>query len=683
MKTYLRIFATLAAAAVAACSDADFETAASAHESNAHWRRGACERASWVAGTTEWCEGRLIYRDYVYDDYGADTGVPSFSPFAAGTLAATAGDQRYPEGAENTADLVRLELSETGTRLRVEFELNALFHADQTIAVVAIDSDDNPATGGGDWPGLQVASRGWDVIYRFGAGDPETNIITGEFPRPSGKSWRIWAITAQADGTIMNVAFRGPDEKVELLGAVGVVPSDTGAWWEDLQAAALRNRDITAFSARVESRDFSKGTTRAAEVGPGLHQRVYASAYTLGEGVSYSGVGSRINESNSTGSQQFHILGKYQPYGYYIPPKSGDTQKGRRPGLHVHLHGLGSTHAIIVNQPGFQRAFGDSQNDIIVSPLGRGVSGFYSDISERDVLDVVADATANLDVDPDRIVLSGYSAGGYGALRLGALYPDRFAAVVNWVGPTGDDLNTPAPGNPTAVNASGQLDSGAFLGNMVDYVGNLRHLPSVHAYVGTDELVTANNALTLRDRLKASSSLVHEFYLYPAGEHLTFALIDDWRHEAKFVSARKRAVDPSRVTFRTDEAFRYAEYDIKHDGAYWVSDIRARGEGPAAVDVESRGCGHPDAQLHFREDLGFDPIPWVRQERRQVNAVPVARERALTANLQNVASVNIDDKRACLKGKLTYRILTDGPVSLRFRDGRTLNLPAGEHVGSI
>ena len=40
----------------------------------------SCERDSWVAGTVELCDGALIYRDYIYDDYGADTGLLGISP---------------------------------------------------------------------------------------------------------------------------------------------------------------------------------------------------------------------------------------------------------------------------------------------------------------------------------------------------------------------------------------------------------------------------------------------------------------------------------------------------------------------------------------------------------------------------------------------------------------------------
>ena len=90
-----------------------------------------CNEQSWFAGVTEICNGVLVYRDYVYDDYGADTGLLSPSPAllnlasrggqlgnplanTPGLLSPTAGDSRYPAGAESTADLIELRLSRQG-----------------------------------------------------------------------------------------------------------------------------------------------------------------------------------------------------------------------------------------------------------------------------------------------------------------------------------------------------------------------------------------------------------------------------------------------------------------------------------------------------------------------------------------------------------------------------------------
>src|SRR4051812_27343137 len=133
-----------------------------------------CGGTSWVGGSTNVCRGTVVYRDYVYDDEGADTGDIGYNGTqnAFGTLAHPAGDERYPADDTNSADLVRLELSRVGRRVDVVAELNALRKADSTVLAVAVDADDDASTGGGAWDDLGVSSRGWDKLYTFAVGDP-------------------------------------------------------------------------------------------------------------------------------------------------------------------------------------------------------------------------------------------------------------------------------------------------------------------------------------------------------------------------------------------------------------------------------------------------------------------------------------------------------------------------------
>jgi predicted esterase len=631
-----------------------------------------CVAGSWVAGVTELCLGRLVYRDYVYDDYGAASPLPSLPPIQAGNLAPAAGAARYPQGAENTADLVRLELRLDGDQVRVEFELNTLYKPDQTIAALAIDSDDDATTGGGAWPGLGISSAGWDEIHRFDVGDPKTNLITGSFAKPVGTKWRIWAVTAQSDGTVMNVAFRGPDEGAA---ARGLGPN--GDFWEDKQAAALARGDITEFSATVDVADLENGMTRGATVGPGLHQRVYTSQYTLppGEGVSLHGIPGRHGDTGFPCEQYFHYLGKYQPYGIYIPDKPGPH------GLQLVLHGCSANHASLINQSGMQHRFGEDLNRVLLVPLGRGPVGYYSDISERDVLDVLSDVLGNYDIDRNAIFSGGYSMGGYGALRFAALYPYLFAGAVNWVGFTGDVFNTPLPNNPLA----GQAPDGA-VGNVIDFVGNLRNVPIVNLYSGADYLVHLTTALALQGAF-AASQVVHDFYIHPDAEHLTYALLDDWQKEATYTKDRRLLNNPAHVTFRTDPALEYPEYDIKHDRAYWVTEVRGREAGYVDVDALSRGCGLPDPVFELGADAGAGPPPlvWTRQFRRVVDEIPMPTANRIEAVLANVASFRIDDELACLRpDPLAYRIETDGPVRIELSDGRRITLDAaGTHEGTL
>jgi pimeloyl-ACP methyl ester carboxylesterase len=344
------------------------------------------------------------------------------------------------------------------------------------------------------------------------------------------------------------------------------------------------------------------------------------------------------------------------------------------------LHGCSANHASLINQPGMQQRFGEDLNRILLVPLGRGPVGWYSDISERDVLDVLGDVLGCYDVDRNAVFSGGYSMGGYGTLRFAALYPDFFAGAVNWVGFTGDILNTPLPDNPLA----GQSPDGA-VGNVIDFVDNLRNIPIVNLYSGADELVHVPTALALRSAF-AASDVVHDFYLHPDAEHLTYAILDDWRKEADY-SKDRRLVDPAHVTFRTDPSLEYPEYEIKHDRAYWVSEVRGRAAGYVDVDVLSRGCGLPDPVLELGNDAGTGPAPlvWTRQFRRVVDEMPVVRDNRIEAVLANVESFRIDDALSCLRGgALSYHVETDGPVRIDFSDGRRITLDAaGTHDGTL
>jgi hypothetical protein len=221
---------------------------------------------------------------------------------------------------------------------------------------------------------------------------------------------------------------------------------------------------------------------------------------------------------------------------------------------------------------------------------------------------------------------------------------------------------------------------------VIDFVQNLRNVPIVNLYAGADELVHVTSALALQARL-GETGIVHDFYLHPVAEHVTFALLDDWAKEAAYTAGRVRAHNPARVTYRTDPSFAFPEYEITHDRAYWVSAVRARGDGYADVDVTSRGCGQPDPVTTLTIDAGAGPLPllWTRQSRHVVGETEAPAENRIEATLANVASFRIDPAGACLIGfaPLRYHVETDGPTEIDFGDGRTLSLDAGVHEGEV
>jgi dienelactone hydrolase len=636
-----------------------------------------CGGSSWVAGSTNVCSGVVTYRDYVYDDEGADGGDLGYNEGtqnAFGTLAHPAGDARYPADDTNAADLVKLELSRSGDTIQVRAELNALRHPDSTVLAVAVDTDDNAATGGGPWGTLGVSSRGWEKLYQFTTGDPATNTIAGSFPLPASPRWRVQAVTARAaPQTVMNVAFRGAGEhaayKVDYTNASSYPPSGQGAWFEDDQAAALRAGDISQFGYKVATADLAPAVTRRQTVGPGLHERVYTSDYTLGEGMTYEGIDGRGAGGAAQGffAQVFNFLGRYQPYGVYIPSRPGPY------GLQMEWHGSNQGIVGQINQPGMQRDFGEGLNRILVVPEARGPNGYGSDISERDLLDVMDDVETAYPIDRTRVFSSGYSQGGYITFRMAMLFPDRFAGFTSWVGFTGNDSNgTPAAG-------SAPVTAGA-VGNAIDYVGNLRWVPGSMIYAAQDELVQVPSTVAMQQAFDAADN-PYVWYMHNPADHFTFAVADDWRKEAAYSADQRLVADPARVVFRTSASVDSPPYAIRHDRAYWIGDIRGRTDAFIDTDLTSFGCGGRRPVLQSGTGAGPSPVPWTSISKAVSGGRDLAVRQALEGTLANVASEAIDVRRACLDTGFSYRITSDGPATLHLGGGCSLTLHKGVNEG--
>jgi pimeloyl-ACP methyl ester carboxylesterase len=633
---------------------------------------------SWVGGATSLCRGAVVYGDFVGDDYGADTGSTFPESTRIGNLSPGAGDQSYPAGQENTADIVRLTLRISGGRLVVKGLMNALYKKDSTLLAVAIDTDGNKETGGGKWGPLDVESAGWDRIAYFKRGNVKTNTISGSLPVPKGKRWRIQAAAAIADsGQVMNVAFR-PDDHSGFGENAANAASDTsaGSFFEDDQAEALADGDISRFGYTVRVRDMKRRKTRRPKVKPGMHERVYTSRYTLppGEGMSYEGVpgrGGADNDPKLGFEQKFNFLSRYQPYGIYLPKHKGPH------GMQMVFHGSGSNLSALIAQPGMQEVLGEGLNRILVVPEARGTEGWGSDISERDVLDVMADVEKTYRVDLPHVFAGGYSQGGYITYRTASLHPDMFAGAIDWVGFTGDGANGSPTGEPSYT-------AGA-IGNGIDFIQNLLNVPTVMLYAGADYLVHVWTSEAMDQAFQATDNL-YRFYMHPAAEHLTFAATDDWRKEAEYTKGLRLDRNPPRVVFRTAPFLDAPKYGIRHDAAYWVSAIRTRGgaEDYGTVDLTNAGCGGRLPELERVSDAGDDPVPWTLDEQRAKAKKAVATAPKLSGQLSRISALRIDARRTCLRGKpVRYDIKTDGPVSLTLSDGRTVRLAKGRARGRI
>ena len=119
--------------------------------------------------------------------------------------------------------------------------------------------------------------------------------------------------------------------------------------------------------------------------------------------------------------------GSVQPLGLVIP-ESLDLSKPCP--LYVWLHGRGDkmTELNFIRQR-MNNAGQVVPNDaIVLHPFGRYCNAFKF-AGETDVFEAIAAVKQSYSIDPDRIVLAGFSMGGAGAWHLGAHYAEHWVAV--------------------------------------------------------------------------------------------------------------------------------------------------------------------------------------------------------------------------------------------------------------
>lgn len=115
-----------------------------------------------------------------------------------------------------------------------------------------------------------------------------------------------------------------------------------------------------------------------------------------------------------------------QPYTIKLPSNYDKTQKYP---LFVFLHGSGATDEGMLNG-----RLTDGKC-IEIAPLGRGTSNcFTTNGAEIDVKEAIEDAIKNYSVDTTKIVIAGFSMGGYGAYRIYYEYPELFKGVAVFAG---------------------------------------------------------------------------------------------------------------------------------------------------------------------------------------------------------------------------------------------------------
>jgi poly(3-hydroxybutyrate) depolymerase len=653
-----------------------------------------------ISGTAAYTRGSFVWTDYAYDDRGpnadaANGGDRTQSAFAG-------GDAEYPAEVApgNAADLIELQFTVHQNALVIWAVLETLVDPNVPVLAVGFDTDGDGGTGGVSFPGgrwttsgslgleqmVTIAADGahlfeyadgeWVERGSFDAVvDPETNLMGTTVPpdllQPGRKVWRAAAALgiASAEGSwldgaadVFDLAFVGDELLVR--------------WQENRQADILAGAlDASEAKHEVDFGRVADGDEDLPVLSVGFHTFLYKSALRLSEGV----------VRDEQGSPSF--LGPYQPYAVYLPAGLPSPSP-----LVVFLHGsdqnhlgsvfmgaddtyIGTGRALsedphLIAQLGYAGdGFDFPPHHLQVLPLARGARLGYRGIAHQDVLDVVQDIERRYEIDEDRVILQGASMGGIGTYRIASLQPDRWSVAFPLIG-----YQAPA---------------------LLPLSANLLNIPVRQINGGADPLIPVEPADASAERLD-ELGYDYRYWLLAERGHEAGGYIWDclYAGAADYV----RQVSPARVVFVVDPSLDVIDPEIgielRFDSAYWVADVRARGEGLATVDATSHALPRFEESLE-RIDRMLDnvssgrdlcgPNPDIQTEdhwrERAIEidrgaALPIANEIAL--ELANVGSLSIDVVRAGIDPgvEAAFVVSSDGPTSLTLEGAP----PGGEAV---
>ena len=227
---------------------------------------------------------------------------------------------------------------------------------------------------------------------------------------------------------------------------------------------------------------------------------------------------------------EFKQAKKDMEYCLYVP-KAYD--KSRAWPLMVALHGLHSSPWQIMHYPGLTKQ-AEKYGFIVVAPMGYNDRGWYGsmgwkmkrgspenlgELSEIDVMNVLAITRRELNIDNRRIYLMGHSMGGGGTWHLGIKYPSIWAGL--------------APIAPAIYRSPEALTK-------------IKDMPVIVVQGDADPLVPVAMARKWVARMK-QLKMDHRYIEIAGGDHVRVAFDDNMASIFEFLSTRKRKVPAKSV----------------------------------------------------------------------------------------------------------------------------------------
>lgn len=591
-----------------------------------------------VSGTVAYVDGVHTWTDYAYDDLST----------------------AYRNGERNAADLIQLQVTVEDGEVIITAVLQTLVDPSVPAVTVELDTDldgvsDHTLTGG-------------DV-------DTASNTVRLRLAEDPGRAvWNITASVATAsDGVVHDLAYVG-DELPE-------------GWQDARQQAVLTGSEARPWGTVDFGLIADRATIEPDLTEPGWHTLLYRSGLSLGEGIGSSTITTVDGRSVPSGDL---YAGPYQPYLVWVPEHLPTS-----PPLVVHMHGLGGTHTSTYGLigPGLV-----DPAAVVVSPLGRGGTTFFMGAAEQDVLDVIDDSLARFGADPDRVVLSGTSMGGFGTFRLAVLRPDRFSVALPLIG-TGASAQSAFPGVPAAVSNE-VFPPGRFPGGQAELLANLWNLPLRAVNGQADPIV--NNVLSTEDlALLTNLGSDHRFWVLLRRHHevvpqVTACLFDQ-------ATKAVRATAPARVRYVVEPATWIDDpatgLHLRYDQAYWISRLVASGD-LGSVDATSlaradrtlvgeRVDGIGDNIVAGADLCGPNPAVRTNDSWREHGVVqrpgpPQPVSNGLQITLEGLDTATVDLPRAGLitSAPLTVHVTSDQGSALRLTGSWTHSVVATVEGGT-
>ncbi|MSR53313.1 MAG: poly(3-hydroxybutyrate) depolymerase [Gemmataceae bacterium] len=204
----------------------------------------------------------------------------------------------------------------------------------------------------------------------------------------------------------------------------------------------------------------------------------------------------------------FKLAGKEMEYAQFVP---SNYDKEKTFPLMVCLHGLFSNPQQIIRYKGLTD-LAEKHGYVLVAPMGYNTTGWYgaksplgsgktdpenlSELSEKDVMNVLGIARKEFNIDPDRIFLMGHSMGGGGTLHLAIKHPDIWAGLA----PIAPAIYRPATD-----------------------VAKIQHIPVIVVQGAKDFLVPASGTRKWIDEMK-KLDMKHQYIEDPNGDHTNVAI---------------------------------------------------------------------------------------------------------------------------------------------------------------